>query len=111
LSTFGQVSDVLGLVLKVNGDYALGLLRLGSGDLGTFLIELGGHFGVDSLPGRGQLLLLFANGGLTGGDLGLFLGELGLVPSARVVDERRRQGLGELDLGLAGGAGEGWFGH
>jgi hypothetical protein len=57
------------------------------------------------------MLLLDADGRFASGDLGLFLGELSLVTATRVGDQRRRQGLRELDLGSAIWAGQGWVDH
>ena len=108
---FVEVGDFLCPCVQIGLDKALGLQGLSDRDLAAFLVEPRGHFGVDGLPGRGHLLLLVTNGGFASGDLGLFLGELDLVPPARVGDQRRRQRLRQLDLGAASWAGQGWFGH
>jgi hypothetical protein len=97
--------------IQIGLDKALGLQGLSNCDLAAFLVEPCGDFGFDSLPGRGQLLLLVTDGRFACRDLCLFLSKLGLVPFPAIGDQRRRQRLGQLDLGPATWAGQGWFGH
>jgi hypothetical protein len=50
-----EFGNLLDLVIKVDGDQALRLLRLGRSDAAALLIDLGGHLGVDGISRRGDL--------------------------------------------------------
>jgi hypothetical protein len=105
-----EVGDFFDLLVDVDGDQALRLPGLGRRDATALFIDLGGHCGVDGIPGCGDLRLLITNGRFPTGDLSFFSGELVLVPPAGVLDERRRQRFRQLDLGSASWTGECWFG-
>ena len=66
-----------------------------------FGLEFCGDLLVNGILCLGYLCLLLADRGFAVCDIGLFLGDLLLVPLARCLDKRRSKRLGELDLRLA----------
>jgi hypothetical protein len=106
-----EFSDLFDLGVNVAGDQALRLLSFCRGDTTALFIDLFGHCGVDGILGGGDLRLLVANGRFAVCDLGLFSGQLVLVPFSGGLDERRRERFRQLDLRSACRAGEGRFSH
>ena len=106
-----EVGDLFDLGVNVDGDQALRLLGLGGRDPTALFVDLAATWASMASLAAAICCLLVANGRFSTGDLGLFSGQLVLVPPAGVFDQRRRQRFRQLDLRSASWAGEGWFGH
>ena len=101
IERFGQLFELLRLVIKIDGERGPCFLCLLLRNFLALGLEPVRDLRVDGFLGLFNRLLLRADRRLALGDLLLLLAELRLAVAPRGLDQRRGKRLGELDLGPA----------